>query len=941
MAQDIFAPKTSFDIGYEKPQQGVTDNTAKIAADFEAMALGAQARAVQGQAQLESNQFRALDMGLKIGAQSYDAYVDSQEKLAVSTLIKEFRNIDAQDAEKGLPYETKRARYTNAIGKAGQSMPGGMVKLGKYGAIIKNATGIDMGEVQKDPSQAMYETMLKDPMFYSAFQASKLEQPNLTQEERFLKAQQFAIANAAVQLESTTLDLQSLDSYNKKGKRVVDNVILNTEKYIKGSMQTKIEQGIPVTTEDIEILEQIVQNTQLQVAKMIPPSAPESERNYYDNIFTQLDGLLKEVKDTKDPGLILRGLASGLTQLAQDEGDITGMAAGAMFADLNLLTTADGINTYIESIKKQSDGTYKPSRISGGNADQIMDMITKDYEGTVGPNTALSSEELGPLFDATGLGIDDLDSLRKSGLGLIKDLNIGKVSTEKGKKQLTAGVADITKSLNFLDLQQTGLQLKVLLEDSGMLDLIDALDSQDRALANNLRTLMTSAVTNNLRFSEQKVAVIEREGVGASNRKPGLVWDENTKTYYATDESYIDFLKGKKTRRGYLVGTDAEAERRIESLLNEKGLPLARSSDLVNEDISKAYKHREVIEVANRVLDRIRVEEANEDISAVEEVAEPTPVRDVTPLGESRVNLLNNDEIFKVVSDALDAADTSANTGMLSDSAVKQEVAKLLGLTTNETTTDTTIDDDADEVQPDSGKELTPVRDITPLGEGARDIEAQEYAEDMFKVSGTNVTPDIDKVKDFAKDTYKNPVQAAAFVATVEAESGTALVERDYSKKRAIEVFVDRNKKDDGTLGPKMQKRKTAIEALPDNHTGDDIFDIVYEGRLGNRTGTNDGSRYKGRGLIQITGRDTYKKLGEKIGVDLLNNPELLETDKNIMLSATIAYLQDKDFSTSDLTEAKLASIIGHSDDNNNTVAQTRWNSTKKVYKEMFGEELE
>lgn len=761
MAQDIFAPKTSFDIGYEKPQQGVTDNTAKIAADFEAMALGAQARAVQGQAQLESNQFRALDMGLKIGAQSYDAYVDSQEKLAVSTLIKEFRNIDAQDAEKGLPYETKRARYTNAIGKAGQSMPGGMAKLGKYGAIIKNATGIDMGEVQKDPSQAMYETMLKDPMFYSAFQASKLEQPNLTQEERFLKAQQFAIANAAVQLESTTLDLQSLDSYNKKGKRVVDNVILNTEKVIKASMQTKKEQGIPVTTEDIEILEQIVQNTQLQVAKMIPPSAPESERNYYDNIFTQIDGLLKEIKDTKDPTLIMLGLASGLTQLAQDEGDITGMAAASMFADLNLLTTADGISTYIESIKKQSDGTYKPSRISGGNADQIMDMITKDYEGTVGPNTALSSEELGPLFDATGLGIDDLDSLRKSGLGLIKDLNIGKVSTEKGKKQLTAGVADITKSLNFLDLQQTGLQLKVLLEDSGMLDLIDALDSQDRALANNLRTLMTSAVTNNLRFSEQKVAVIEREGVGASNRKPGLVWDENTKTYYATDESYIDFLKGKKVRRGYLVGTDAEAERRIESLLNEKGLPLARSSDLVTEDISKAYKHREVIEVANRVLDRIRVEEANEDISAVEEVAEPTPVRDVAPLGESRVNLLNNDEIFKVVSDALDAADTSANTGMLSDAAVKQEVAKLLGLKTDETTTDTTVDADADEVQPDSGKEPTPVRDITPLGEGLSAKEKEETAQFIIDI-GVNAEGDhgdIPKPTNDAREKNKpNPV---------------------------------------------------------------------------------------------------------------------------------------------------------------------------------------
>ena len=53
MAQDIFAPKTSFDIGYERPQQGGVDNTEKIKADVQAMSLGAQAKAVQGQAALE------------------------------------------------------------------------------------------------------------------------------------------------------------------------------------------------------------------------------------------------------------------------------------------------------------------------------------------------------------------------------------------------------------------------------------------------------------------------------------------------------------------------------------------------------------------------------------------------------------------------------------------------------------------------------------------------------------------------------------------------------------------------------------------------------------------------------------------------------------------------------------------------------------------------
>lgn len=50
----------------------------------------------------------------------------------------------------------------------------------------------------------------------------------------------------------------------------------------------------------------------------------------------------------------------------------------------------------------------------------------------------------------------------------------------------------------------------------------------------------------------------------------------------------------------------------------------------------------------------------------------------------------------------------------------------------------------------------------------------------------------------------------------------------------------------------------------------------AYEGRkdLGN-TEKGDGKRYKGRGPIQITGRANYKKYGDILGLDLINDPEL------------------------------------------------------------------
>ena len=83
-------------------------------------------------------------------------------------------------------------------------------------------------------------------------------------------------------------------------------------------------------------------------------------------------------------------------------------------------------------------------------------------------------------------------------------------------------------------------------------------------------------------------------------------------------------------------------------------------------------------------------------------------------------------------------------------------------------------------------------------------------------------------------------------------------------------------------------KRFPSLEAAQPYHRNPEkIANKVYADRMGNGDeASGEGFKYRGRGLIQLTGKDNYKACGDALGVDLVDDPDLVATPMYAALSA-------------------------------------------------------
>jgi len=79
----------------------------------------------------------------------------------------------------------------------------------------------------------------------------------------------------------------------------------------------------------------------------------------------------------------------------------------------------------------------------------------------------------------------------------------------------------------------------------------------------------------------------------------------------------------------------------------------------------------------------------------------------------------------------------------------------------------------------------------------------------------------------------------------------------------------------------------TSLTAIQYRRQPEKIANRVYANRMGNGDeNSGEGWKYRGRGFIQITGKENYFQIANDFDIDCLKNPDLLLEEANAMISA-------------------------------------------------------
>jgi putative chitinase len=146
----------------------------------------------------------------------------------------------------------------------------------------------------------------------------------------------------------------------------------------------------------------------------------------------------------------------------------------------------------------------------------------------------------------------------------------------------------------------------------------------------------------------------------------------------------------------------------------------------------------------------------------------------------------------------------------------------------------------------------------------------------------------------------ETPLRIAHFVAQVMHESGALTIQFEnlnYSPERLPKVW------------PSRFVPKGPLNPLDFAHNPEKLANEVYGGRMGN-TNPGDGFLYRGRGLLQLTGKDSYLEATDILRKSEPDAPDFTEVPDSVIDSRWCLKVAASEWSSKDCNQAADQDLI-------------------------------
>lgn len=590
MAQDIFAPKSSFDIGYERPvARPVADDRGKTQAEFEAMANDAQAAQIRSQTQVDKAGF-AIGSTILEGLTGFAGRgIETAQKKQASGLANNWLS-NMQDAQ-GLRDQGKFTEAALMERKATKAAVSGGLDLDKYKTEYEAITGSQMEYLGQTQEQQSFELMKKDKNFQNAYFAAKGKLGPRASEDQLVATALTSIQKQAIAADTLALvgAGNQLDWENQtKGAYLT---ILDTfDDSVVADLVARTAQGSPITPGEIS---SVLMQHNLMSQKIIKPAYVSDEQwGVVQDRLTLQKEFLTSLRDARDPDNLIADVVSQMMQNAEKPEDV--MAIGAA-ADPATFAATMGTNIP-ETLNKVAKTAFTDNNFKNKGA-ILKPLQEVDVTTPVNGNTTFTFDESPAFFDKYK-NVDPAQKVKnvKAGRVFLDGVTPNSVQTEAGRKQFYNATMSVAAGMMSDKQFYSSAEISGVFNNRNIVETIKMLDSIDKDSADEIRVTLRSVSNMQKKALQANLNSIEA-GLGVGSETMNPVWDEEDKKYYVTGETGIKILSG-------LMG---------ERYVTDKGFYLDPKANGAPIGIADAYDRRKSIAILDRAVQDLALEGVETD----------------------------------------------------------------------------------------------------------------------------------------------------------------------------------------------------------------------------------------------------------------------------------------------------------------------------------------